>query len=171
MKNKVIIILFLLCSRMAFGQLFKFKTIDSTYVFDKAKYHIETVESDKLSDTQAFVHTAFFIDWCVEKDLISEKFKQQFADQIEKIKLRQVPPTKLYMDMDGVFPGGILNLKGYNFAMQYFHLSNGHYLKDYEKLKNLTRKNKSFYSIEDTWSYYEIVKELLDKKYSKWKGR
>ena len=169
MTDKLIIIIFILSSHFAFGQSYKFKTIDSSYVFDKAKYHLESVESDYLADTQAFVHTAFFIVWCVEKDLINDKFKLQFKNQIDKIKSRQFSPTILYQNMDGVFIGGILTLEGYNFAMQYFHLSNGHYLKDYEKLKSLTRKSKSIYGIEDTWSNYDIVSELLDNKYSKWK--
>ena len=169
MKRKLIFIVSFFCSYFTFGQSYKFKTIDSTYVFDKAKYHIESVESDKLQDSQAFVHTAFFIVWCIEKELINDQFKQQFKNQIEKIKSKQVSPTKLYQDMDGVFIGGILTLEGYNFAMKYFHLSNGQYLKDYEKLNFLTRKNKSIYGVEDNWLNYEIVRELLDKKYSKWK--
>jgi hypothetical protein len=169
MTYKFIIIIFILTSNFAFGQSYRFKTIDSSYVFDKAKYHLESVESDRLSDTHAFVHTAFFIVWCIEKELINEKFKRQFVNQIKKVKSRQISPTTIYQDMDGVFIGGILTLEGYNFAMKYFHFSNGNYLKDYEKLKYLTRKNQSIYGVEDTWSNYEIVKELLDKKYAKWK--
>jgi hypothetical protein len=169
MTNKLVIIIFLLSSHFTFGQSYKFKTIDSSYVFDKAKYHFESVELDNLSDSQAFVHTAFFIVWCVEQDLINDQFKQKFKNQIDKMKSRQVSPTKLYQDMDGVFIGGILTLEGYNFAMKYFHFSNGQYLKDYEKLKSLTRKSKSIYWVEDSWTNYEIVRELLDKKYSKWK--
>jgi hypothetical protein len=169
MKRNLIFIIFFFCSYFTFGQSYKFKTIDSTYVFDKAKYHIESVVSDKLPDSQAFVHTAFFIVWCVEKELINDQFRQQFKNQIEKIKSKQVSPTKLYQDMDGVFIGGILTLEGYNFALKYFDFSNGQYLRDYEKLNFLTRKNKSIYGVEDTWLNYEIVRELLDKKYSKWK--
>ena len=168
MTDKLIIIIFIFCSKFAFGQSYKFKNIDSTYVFDKAKYHIESVESDNLSENQAFVHTAFFIVWCVEKNLINDTFKRQFANKIEKIQSRQISPTTIYHSMDGVFIGGILTLEGYNFAMQYFHLSNGRYLKDIERLKSLTRKNKSIYGIEDTWSNFGIVKELLDKKLLIW---
>jgi hypothetical protein len=169
MKRNLIFIVSFFCSYFTFGQSYKFKTIDSTYVFDKAIYHRESVESDRLPDSQAFVHTAFFIVWCVEKDLINDKFKQQFNNQIVKVKSKQVSPTKLFQDMGGIFIGGILTLEGYNFAMKYFHLSNGQYLKDYEKLNFVTRKNKSIYAVEDTWLNYEIVRKLLDKKYSKWK--
>jgi hypothetical protein len=80
MTNKLVIIIFLLSSHFTYGQSYKFKTIDSSYVFDKAKYHFESVELDNLSDSQAFVHTAFFIIWCVEQDLINDQFKQKFKN-------------------------------------------------------------------------------------------
>gem|GEM_PF-5829536 len=59
MKRGFWLIGFILSSILAFWQNFKFKSIDSTHIFDKAKYHIETVKSENLSDTQAFVHPPF----------------------------------------------------------------------------------------------------------------
>lgn|GEM_PF-5129585 len=53
--------------------------------------------------------------------------------------------------------------------MQYFHLSNGKYLKDYQGLTTLTKYKKSIYAVIDSWANYDIVRELLDKKYAKWK--
>lgn len=168
-KINLLFLLSILCSTLSIGQNYKFKRIDSTYVFDKAKYHFQSVESDKLEETQAFVHTAFFIDWCVDKDLVNENFKKDFANQIEKLQKRLISPSELYIEMDGVFLGGILTLKGYNFAMNYFHLSHGKYLKDYESLKSLARVKNSIYAVENTWTNYDIVKSMIDKKFDKWK--
>ncbi len=169
MKRKYIILFVFLYPIIALGQNYKSKKIDSTYVFDKAQYHMESVGKDKLSDSQAFVHTGFFIFWAVDNGLVNDKFKEQLANSIQKAKLRQISPAALFTEMDGVFLGGILTLEGYNFAMNYFHLSNGRYLKDYEKLASLDRLNRSFYSVKDNWSNYEIVKGLLDTKYAKWR--
>ncbi len=169
MKRKLLFLMSILFSISSFGQNYKFKTIDSAYVFDKAKFHLESVESDKLDYTQAFVHTAFYIDWCVDNDLVNNNFKNKFANQILKIRERLISPTELYIEMDGVFLGEILTLEGYNFAMQYFHLSHGKFLKDYERLRPLRKINKSIYGVENTWINYEVVKSMLDKKYERWK--
>ena len=40
------------------------------YVYDKAEYHYETVTTWGLDSVQAEVHTAFFLGWLIDNDLI-----------------------------------------------------------------------------------------------------
>ncbi len=167
-RNILFSLLFLVCHHTFFGQKFKFKEIDSTYIFDKAKYHLQSVQNDKLDERQAFVHTAIFIDWCLNKGLLTQEFQEKYLQTILHIKIKACLPTQLYVEIGGVFTGRILNLKGYNFAMHYFHLSNGKYLKEYEKLFDLKNRKVSFYSIADDWDNYEKVAIMLDNKFDNW---
>jgi hypothetical protein len=48
--------------------------MNNTIVYDKAKYHDETVMEYGLSIEQASVHTAFFLGWLIENNLYSHEF-------------------------------------------------------------------------------------------------
>ena len=55
-------------------------------VYDKAKYHLESVENDGLDEVQAYVHTAFYLRWILENKFFSEEFYEDTKEEIEKFQ-------------------------------------------------------------------------------------
>ena len=165
MRNSIIFTLTI----MIFGQLFgqKMKDVDNKYVFDKADYHFESVQEAGLEDDQAYVHSGLFLAWLIEKNLISEFLKEESRDDINKLKNREISPSQIYKDWDGVLIGELLNKEGYNFALHYFDFEKGRYLADYGTTFSI--KDPDIFTVTDTWENYEKIKTVIDKAYKKWK--
>jgi hypothetical protein len=155
---------------MGLLDIFKKKTkpIDNKYVFDKAKFHDNSVEQLGLGEEQSFVHTGLFFAWLVNNGLMSDFFIEETGrGEIEKLEDRKISPSTIYMNWDGVLIGEMLSNKGFNFAMSYFDFDKGRYLKDYEKVFNLTDEN--IFTVNDTWENYEKLKPTIDVAYENWK--
>lgn len=79
----------------------KIKPVDSEYVFDKTKYHDNSIEQLGLDEEQAFVHTGLFFAWLVNNGLMSDFFCDETRDGIIELKDRKISPSTLYMNWDG----------------------------------------------------------------------
>ncbi len=154
---------------MIFGKLFgqKMKEVDHGYVFDKAEYHLESVFDAGLDEDHAYVHSGLFLAWLVDNDLVSDFFKEESEDDIQKLKKRESSPCQIFMNWDGVLIGELLNKEGFNFAMYYFDFENGKYLSDYEN--TLCKDLPDMYHVKDSWENYEKIKVVIDKAHEKWK--
>src|SRR5690349_14029865 len=108
----------------------KIKPVENSHVFDKAKYHDNSIEQLGLDEEQSFVHTGLFFAWLVNNGLMSEFFIQEAGRKIEKLKTRKITPSTLYMDCDGVLLGEMLSDQGFQFAIKYFDFDKGTYLAD-----------------------------------------
>lgn len=144
----------------------KIKPVDSEYVFDKAKYHDNSIEQLGLDEEQAFVHTGLFFAWLVNNGLMSDFFCDETRDGIIELKDRKISPSTLYMNWDGVLSGEMLNEKGFNFALNYFDFKKGAYLADYEYVFNV--KDGQVFTVRDTWDNYDKIKPLIDEAYKEW---
>lgn len=147
----------------------KLKPIDEIYVFDKAKYHQDSIEEDLLQEDQAYVHTGMFLAWLTNNDLCSEELNIESIQTIRKIKNREVSPATLYMEWDGCLIGDMLNQIGYNFALDYFDFENGAYLSDYEKL--LESDDASIFGQPNTWEMYDRLSSIIGQRFSAWKKK
>ncbi len=116
----------------------KAKPVDNKYVFDKAKFHDNSVEQLGLDEEQSFVHTGLFFAWLINNGLMSDFFVDETGSEIKKLKDRKVSPSTIYMNWDGVLLGEMLNDKGFNFALSYFDFDKGTYMTDYEKVFKVT---------------------------------
>jgi hypothetical protein len=144
----------------------KVRPVDNSYVFDKAKYHDNSVEQLGLSEQQSFVHTGLFFAWLVNNGLMSDFFIEETGGEIEKLKTRKISPSALYMHWDGALIGELLNDNGFNFAMSYFDFDKGTYMEDYEKTFNVT--GDQVFTVKDTWDNYDKIKPMIDVAYKKW---
>lgn len=144
----------------------KIKPVDSEYVFDKAKYHDNSIEQLGLDEEQAFVHTGLFFAWLVNNGLMSNFFCDETGDGIIELKDRKISPSTLYMSWDGVLSGEMLSEKGYNFALNYFDFKKGAYLTNYEYVFNV--KDGQVFTVRDTWDNYDKIKPLIDEAYKEW---
>ena len=153
---------------MGLFDIFKKKTrpVDNKYVFDKAKYHDNSIEQLGLDEEQTFVHTGLFFAWLVDKGLMSDFFIEETGSEIEKVKNRSISPSTIYMNWDGVLLGEMLSNKGFNFALSYFDFDRGTYMADYEKVFNVT--GDQVFTVKNTWDNYDKIKPVIDAAYEKW---
>jgi len=133
-------------------------------VFDKAKWHFDGDFPKELNIYQAYVHTGFFIGWLVIKDLISEEFKVESRDAIQRFLNKEITCVQLFDEqLDGVFSSNEVNDKGYSFTKSYFEFENGNYLNDYEMA--LASDFPSLYYVQDTWDNFEKICSIIEKGY------
>ena len=155
-----------------FGKLFnkkkkELKEVDESYVFDKAKYHFDSIDEAELDEEQAYVHTGLFFAWIIKNDLYSEFLLEESKDEIEKTKSEKISPSELYMNWDGVLIGELLNKIGFNFAMEYFEFDNGEYVNDYEQTLR-SEDDPDIFRVKNNWENYRKIARIIDKRFEKW---
>jgi hypothetical protein len=141
----------------------KSKPVENKYVFDKAKFHDDSVEQLGLDEEQSFVHTGLFFAWLVTNGLMSQFFIDETEGEIEKLKQRKISPSTLYMNWDGVLLGEMLSDAGYNFALSYFDFEKGTYMSDYEKTFNVN--GDQVFTVKDTWDNFDKIRLVIDVAY------
>ncbi len=147
-------------------QLKKLKEIDEKYVFDKAKYHFESISDADLEVEQAYVHTGMFFTWIVKNELYSEFLLEESYEEIELTKNEKISPIELYKFWDGVLIGELLNKTGFNFAIEYFDFEYGEYINDYEK--TLANDAQDIFRVKNNWENYHKIAKVIDERFEKW---
>ncbi|WP_202915820.1 DUF7832 domain-containing protein [Pontibacter pamirensis] len=138
-----------------------------TIVFDKAKWHLDGDFPYELNERQAYVHTGLYLNWIIENNLTNELLSEEFSEEVEKVKRREITGSSFYSDyLDGVFTSEELSSIGMNFTLDYFDFEKGSYLQDYEK--TLANELPTLYHVEDKWSNYELISKIIDSRYSEW---
>jgi hypothetical protein len=153
-------------------QITEFKeTLENTvHVYDQAKYHYSGDFPADLDEFQGFVHTGMFLGWLVDSDLVSDEFKIDQTQRIEAFKLKKLTGSQIFEEgCDGTLMLDNISEQGNRFALPYFDFETGQYLADYEK--TLAGKLPSLYHVADSWENYAKLKQVLDKRYSDWKGQ
>lgn len=144
----------------------KAKRVENKHVFDKAKFHDNSIQQLGLDEEQSFVHTGLFFAWLVNNELVSDFFVEEAGNEIKKLKARKISPSKIYMNWDGVLLGEMLNDKGFNFALSYFDFEKGNYIADYENVFNVT--GDQVFTVKDTWDNYDKIRPVIDEAFKKW---
>ena len=137
-------------------------------VYDKAKYHYESVEQAGLDEVQAYVHTAFFLAWLLDNDLMSSDFREQSPDLIAQYKAGDKTALDVYSWWDCCLIDDMLSDEGNAFAMHYFDFENGRYMNDYIDL--LVIDLPSEFHVEFNQANYEIISSQIDRRFKDWKA-
>jgi len=137
-------------------------------VYDKAKFHFETIEKHGLPAIQSYVHTAFFLGWLIDKKLLDDEFEEDSDSDIEAFRERQISAPRLFQRFDGCLDEEMLSPEGVAFANAYFDFERGEYLSDYRK--HLTKDLPSEFHVSDTWENYEVASAFISERYSAWKS-
>ena len=69
---------------------------DTTFVYDKAKYHFETIEHLGLPEEHCYNHTTFFMSWLVRKRLMSDWFEQECQPEVARYRAGTFSINELY---------------------------------------------------------------------------
>ena len=136
-------------------------------VYDKAKYHFETVDDYGLPEIHAYIHTGLYLGWLIENNLLDEEFIDDFGEEIPKFIAREITAPELFSIWDGVLIDDMLSDEGNEFSIHYFDFDKGQYLEDYNKA--LVKDLPSEFHVNDTWDNYEIVKNFVTRRYIEWK--
>ncbi len=141
--------------------------MNSPHVYDKAKYHYETIEQHGLSEEHAANHTVFFLRWLIENNLMSEEFMEDSGDEIAKFRAGGATIHQVYEWWDCCLIDDMLSEEGNGFAMHYFDFDKGKYIHDYIDL--LQGSLPSEFHIDYNEANYKRMKEVIDRRYKEWK--
>ena len=137
-------------------------------VYDKAKYHLDSIKEFGLAEEQSAVHTAFFLGWLMDNDLCSAEFIDDSREDIAAYKRRETTALEVYARWDYCLVDGMLHDKGNAFAQSYFDFSAGKYIDDFFEL--LARKLPSEYHVPYTWKNQQKINHRISKRYADWQG-
>ncbi len=142
--------------------------MESPIVYDKAKYHSESVETEGLPEGQEFVHTGFYLGWLIENGLLDDEFVDDFlVEEVAAFKDRKLTGPEIYSRCDGALVDDMLNDDGNAFSQHYFDFQSGQFVDDYQRAFSVGGGN-DFFGVEDTWENYDKIKAFFDRGFSKW---
>jgi len=75
--------------------------MEAPIVYDKAKYHFESIEENGLPEIHAYIHTGMFLGWLIESNLIDDEFLEDFGEDIPRLKRREITSPELFSLWDG----------------------------------------------------------------------
>jgi hypothetical protein len=138
-------------------------------VYDKAKYHSESIETAGLPEGQEFVHTGFYLGWLIQNDLLDDEFVDDcLLDEIAAFKARKITGPEIYSRCDGALVDDMLSDEGNAFSQHYFNFEKGQFVADYMHAFSVSGGN-DFFGVEDTWENFDRISQYFDRGYTKWK--
>jgi len=137
-------------------------------VYDKAKYHDETVEEFGLPEEHAANHTVFFLRWLIEHSLVSSFFLSESADILAAFRAGEASIHDVYNWWDRCLIDDMLSDEGNAFAQAYFDFERGDYLKDYGRV--LQRDLPSEFHVPYTEPNYHAMCAAIDARHDAWKA-
>jgi hypothetical protein len=140
---------------------------DTTFVYDKAKYHFETIEHLGLPEEHCYNHTTFFMSWLVRKRLMSDWFEQECQPEVARYRAGTMSINQLYEHWDCCLVSDMLSDEGNSFAEHYFEFEKGGYLADYSE--HLQRDLPSEFHVSYTPENEVIAHGFISDRYSAWK--
>ncbi len=138
----------------------------SPHVYDKAKYHYESIEQHGLPEEHAANHTVVFLRWLIENELMSPWFIEESGDEIAKFHAGSTSIHQVYEWWDCCLIDDMLSDEGNAFAMHYFDFGKGKYIHEYIEL--LQGSLPSEFHVDYTEANYQRMKETIDRHYEEW---
>jgi len=137
------------------------------HVYDKAKYHYESVEQAGLPLEHASNHTVPILRWLIENDLMSEFFVTEGGDELDRFKRGELAIHGLYASWDTCLISDMLSDHGNAFAMHYFDFERGNYISDY--MATLQGDLPSEFHIPYSEESYAKLRAVIDRRYADWR--
>ena len=139
----------------------------SPHVYDKAKYHHNTVAEHNLPHEHAFHHTAVFLRWLIENRLMSDFFEEEQKEDLNKFRIGKISILEIYSWWDGCLVDDMLSKEGNAFALYYFDFKQGRYIHDY--IAALKGSLPTEFHVKYTNENYQIMQKTIDRKDKEWK--
>jgi hypothetical protein len=143
--------------------------VDSPHVYDKAKYHYESIEQHGLSEEHAANHTVVFLRWLIEHNMMNDFFVRESNGTVEKFRRGEATIHQVYEWWDCCLIDDMLSEEGNAFAMAYFDFDHGKYIHDY--IATLQGDLPTEFHVDYTEENYEKMRQVIDRRYAEWKPR
>lgn len=137
-------------------------------VFDKARYHLESVRLDDLPDSQAAVHIGLFFGWAVDRGLVQRWVEDGAPDAFAAYRRRELTGPRLIEALDGALVDDQFTDVGLAFVATYYDPRSGVYIDDY--LRTLAADLPSEFHVADTRENADRIGAVLDRRYEDWLG-
>lgn len=141
--------------------------MSSPEVFDKGKYHYGGRFPKGLPRRQGYVHIALYLTWCVTRDLVSERLRQESGALLDEVKARRSPGSKLLEWWDETLSSEMLSDLGAAFTRVYYDLRSGQYIADYSAA--LCKDLESPYMVMESWENCDVLSEVIDRRFAEFR--
>ena len=159
---------------------------DST-AMDDAAYHLESIQEKQLpvDEISAYNHMAIYLRWCMEHDLMGERFLAEHGEAIKQVKenpasldLRDFIRKELY----GCLFSALFNRKGQAFAEYYYGENDSPYypsdIDDYalayfgpERYHSDEFRQEAYLFIPFDENYYQAMAKVIEGRFANWQGQ
>ena len=149
--------------------------------YDDASWHYGGDFPQELPKKNSATHTGMFLNWCINNNLHSEELKNDYENEIESLKKREITGADFVIDaLDGKFSEYDLNDLGNSFAKDYyadetdFGNKYSSFATDYINIFDSIAEEsdfeyETFYHIEDTYANYNMMEQVIDHRFKEWK--
>ena len=139
--------------------------------YDRADYDYST-EEEPLPKGHAATHIGMFLAWIILHGLENAFHQQHSAELLARVRRREITGRQFFeATCQGKFSERELSPEGNAFAESYYSDSSGQrglYFDDYKKV--LAARLPGFWHVADTWSNYEQLAPIIDRRYEAWKN-
>ena len=137
-------------------------------VYDKAKYHDESVREEGLPHEHADHHIVFFLRWLIENDLVSrEMTKGRAGRALKAYRSGKSSIFELFRWWDRCFVSDMVSPEARPFVGSYFDFEHGQYLADYEAV--LVGDLPSFFHVPYTDASYRLLAERISARWDEFR--
>ena len=141
--------------------------MSTPHVYDKAKYHYESIEQHGLTEEHAANHTVIFLRWLIERRMMSEFFETEATEILQQFRAGEISIHKVYQWWDCCLVDDMLSEEGNAFAMHYFEFERGQYIHDY--IATLQDGLPSEFHVDYNEQNYQKMLKLINRRYDDWK--
>ena len=151
---------------------------------DDACYHIESIEEKKLpvDPITAYNHMAIYLRWCMEHDLMSEEFIEEYGEVVQQVKADPagVDLREFIRDeLDSCLFAVLFNHQGHAFASYYYGESDDpyypadidNYALEYfgsEQYHSDEFQDEAYLFVPFDEDYYQAMAKVIAKRFDNW---
>ena len=160
---------------------------DDSIGMDDASYHIESIEEKEIpiASINAYNHMAIYLRWCMEHDLMSEKFLEEHGEMVNQVKADSSNTdlrTFIREELFGCLFSALFNQKGRAFAHYYYGENDAPYypadIDDYalkyfgpSRYHSNEFQQEAYLFIPFDEKYYQAMAKVIEKRFVNWQGQ
>lgn len=163
------------------------ETDDDSIGMDDVSYHIESIEEKELpiAPINAYNHMAIYLRWCMEHDLMGEKFLEEHGEVVNQVKADPGSTdlrTFIREELFGCLFSALFNQKGRAFAHYYYGENDAPYypadIDDYalkyfgpSRYHSNEFQQEAYLFIPFDEKYYQAMAKVIEKRFVNWQGQ
>ena len=154
------------------------------FIMDDGIYHVESIAEKELpvDEINAYNHMAIYLRWCMEHDLMSDEFLEEFKELVDSVKTNPLSEDLrhfIWDTLDGKLNTAYLNRVGKAFAFYYYGHNDAPYypndidsyaVKQIGEERNYSDeiKDEAYLFIPFDEAYYQAMASLIDRRFVNW---